>query len=133
LLSDPAAINRGAKQYVNGNAFGLPALGTNGVYRLPYLPGPGYFDTDLTLAKRFRISEKTSMQLRGAAFNFINHANSSFTSVAPQGFTLNYNITANGADANQILAGARNQYSQFGYAPLREGRRIMELGLRFDF
>jgi hypothetical protein len=37
--------------------------------------------TDLTLAKRFAVTEKTSFQLRAAAFNVINHGNNSFTSV----------------------------------------------------
>ena len=73
--------------------------------------------------------------MRVAAFNVLNHANNSFTSVNLANYTINYSQVSNATDVNSALqssnAGATNP--QFGYAPLREGRRIMELGLRFDF
>jgi hypothetical protein len=132
LIGDPRA-GRGVHQYINGSAFGLPALGTNGAYKLGYLPGPSFFNTDITLAKRFRVTDKTGLQFRAAAFNFLNRANRSFSGVQPQNYQLaNYNVTGTGG-LNQILSAARNPNSQFGYAPLREGHRILELALRYDF
>ncbi|NYF78652.1 TonB-dependent receptor [Granulicella arctica] len=121
-------------QYVNGNAFSLPELGTDGAYRYGHLPGPGFFNSDLTAAKRFELSHGTSVQLRVAAFNFINHANNSFTSVNSNNYTLQFSQNSTTTTVNQALLnsiGSAN--TQFGYAPLREGRRIMELGLRFEF
>jgi hypothetical protein len=132
IVADPKAFT-GKHQFVNPNAFGLPTLGTNGAYRYGFLPGPAYFDTDLTLAKRFRITDTTSFQLRAAAFNFINHANSSLSSVIPQSYTLNFNQNVTSTNVNQVLANSRSQYPQFGTVPLKEGRRIMEVALRFDF
>ncbi len=126
----------GSHQYINGSAFALPALGTNGDYRLPFLPGPGFFNADLTASKRFKITEGLSSQLRVAAFNVLNHANNTFTQVNQANYTLNYSQTSNATDVNTALLSANGGPStnpQFGYAPLRIGRRIMELGLRFDF
>ena len=132
LVGNPGA-GRGTHQYVNGNAFGVPSIGTNGSYRYGFLPGPGFFNTDATAAKRFQTSEKTSVQLRASAFNFINHANNSFTSVDPTGYTLNFNQQTPQTSVSGGLNGDRNVNANFGSAPLREGRRIMELALRFDF
>ncbi len=133
LVSDPGQKTQ-QHQYLNASAFSLPTLGSNGVYRYGFLPGPGFFNTDLTAAKRFRVTEGSSVQLRVAAFNFINHANNSFTPVNTQNYTMNFSQTSNATDVNQALQSANaSSNNQFGFAPLKEGRRIMELGLRFDF
>jgi hypothetical protein len=132
LVGNPSA-KRGSHQYINGNAFAVPSIGTNGAYRYGFLPGPGYFNTDLTVAKRFAITEKTSVQLKAAAFNAINHGNNSFTNVRSNDYTLNFNQSTPQTNANAGLNNDRNINTTFGSAPLREGRRIMELALRFDF
>ena len=49
-----------------------------GVYRLPYIHGPAYSRHDLTLLKNFQVKEKQNLQLRLAAFNFVNHPLTSF-------------------------------------------------------
>jgi hypothetical protein len=128
------ATDKSKHQFVNSSALGLPGLGTNGPYRYGFIPGPGFFDSDLTAAKSFHITEGSSIQFRVAAFNFINHANNSFTSVNTSNYTLNFSQTVNTANVNQALLGTNaSSDTQFGYAPLKEGRRIMELGLRYDF
>lgn len=74
------------------------------------------------------------MQLRAAAFNFVNHANNSFTAVNNANYTLNFSDTVNTPDVNQALLGTNGSTNpEFGYAPLKQGRRIMEVALRFDF
>jgi hypothetical protein len=134
LIGDPTATHKGQQQYVNGSALSLPALGTNGPPKLGHLPGPGFFDTDLTAAKRFKITDGTSVQLRLAAFNFINHANNSFTAVNQANYTLTVNGNSTANNVNQALTStSASSNPQFGYAPLREGRRILEVALRFDF
>lgn len=135
IIGDPHQKTPGAShQYLNASAFGLPNLGTNGSYRYGFLPGPGYFDSDLTASKRFRVTEGSNVQFRLAAFNVLNHANNSFTQVNQANYTLTYSQTSNVANVNQALAASNaSANSQFGYAPLREGRRILELGLRYDF
>jgi hypothetical protein len=123
--------------FINQSAFSLPAVGQQGPYKFGYLPGPGFFDTDLTAAKRFRVTEGSSIQLKVAAFNVLNHANNSFTSVNVANYTMDVNETANGGSLNQALgsSGVTNGtgVNQFGAAPLRTGRRVMELALRYDF
>lgn len=132
IIASPQ-VHNGQHQYINSAAFGLPQLGTNGAYRYGYLPGPGYFETDLTASKNFAL-KKGSVQVRLAAFNFINHANSTFTAVNNQNYTLNFNGSPSVTDLNQALAMQNgSQNNQFGFAPLREGRRILELSLRYDF
>ncbi len=121
-------------QYINAAAFSLPVLGSNGAYKFGFLPGPGFFDTDITAAKSFRVTEGSNIQLRVAAFNFINHANNSFTAVNSNNYTMNISQTVNVSNLNQALTTANASANpQFGYAPLKEGRRIMELGLRYNF
>jgi hypothetical protein len=137
LVGSPQAVS-GNHQYINPNAFSLPSLGTNGPYKWGYLPGPGFFNTDITAAKRFRVTEGSSLQLRVAAFNFINHANNTFTQVNSSNYTMMINGTANSGTLNNALTSSAVSNgapgaNQFGAAPLRTGRRVMELGLRYDF
>ena len=129
--------NTSAHQYINPNAFALPALGTNGQYRYPALYGPSFLDTDVTAAKQFKIRENSSIQLRIAAFNFINRANNTFTNVNLSNYTVAFNETSQ-ADLNSTLLASRVSNGapgrdQFGTANLKTGRRILELGLRYDF
>ena len=37
--------------------------------------GPGYFDTDLNLNKRFTVTERVKLELGGSFFNILNHPN----------------------------------------------------------
>lgn len=134
IIGRPNQVSRSAKQFINASAFGLPALGTNGAYRYGYLPGPNFFNTDITAAKTFHVHDTQSFQLRVAAFNFLNRANNSFTQVNQQNYTLNFSQTSNVTNINQALTGANAAANpQFGYAPLKEGRRIMEVAIRYDF
>ncbi len=132
LLCNPNS-KTGTHQYFNGACFGLnPTVGVNGVYRLPHIAGPSYFDTDLTLKKGFHIHEGDTIQFSAAAFNFLNHPLTSFTSSVPSELTLNTQTTTAG-DIGQTLSSARSQNADFGTANFKEGRRILELALRFDF
>lgn len=122
----------GSNRFINPGCFGVSTqFGVNGTYRLPFLPGPSFFDTDLTAVKNFKINDHNTMQLRVAAFNFVNHALNSFTPVDPNATVLNF--TSTGSTFANAAATATSQYPEFGTAPLKEGRRILELGLRYDF
>ena len=65
---------------------------------------PGFFDSDLTAAKSFHVTEGSSVQFRVAAFNVLNHANSTFTSVNQANYTLTYNPTSSATNVNQALS-----------------------------
>jgi hypothetical protein len=73
------------------------------------LTGPGYQDVDISIAKKFRISERAALQFQANFFNLLNRANFAI----PQG-----NITS----------------SSFGSSINTVGDpRITQLALRFDF
>ncbi len=52
-----------------------PAVGTFGNIERDSLYGPGLVNTDLSLAKKFAITEGTSIQFRADAFNIFNKVN----------------------------------------------------------
>lgn len=129
LTCDPTAGLR-SHQYVNANCFALPpTIGQNGLYRLPYLHGPAYTQSDLTASKAFKLSETRNVQFRFAAFNFLNHANTSFTESFPTQTTLNFTNNS----PSGTLANSTNQNADFGTAPLREGRRVVEMAIKVNF
>ncbi len=119
-----------AHQYINGACLGVPAIGTNGVAILPYLHGPAFFSSDLTLEKGFAVGGERKIRLRYAAFNFLNHPLNSFGTGYASQTTLNLSdLSANGTTATAAYSPA----SGFGFAPLTIGRRVSEVSLRFDF
>ncbi len=130
LTCNPA-LHTKPNQYVNAACFQLPQIGHNGPFNFPYIHAPAYFDTDLTLAKSFGLGEGRNLQFRFAAFNFLNHPLTSFTTSFPQQIALNLsNPTPGGEAANPALA---TPQAGFGIAPLREGRRVVEVAAKFNF
>jgi hypothetical protein len=122
-----------AHQYVNGSAFSLAPLGTQGQYNYGNLRGPAYFNTDIALRKQFKLADKQSLQLRVAAFNFINRANYTFSNLFTGGYSLNFSQAQNGPDINSDLAASTNQNANFGFAPIRTGRRVAEVSVKYVF
>jgi hypothetical protein len=120
-------------QYVNGAAFSLAPLGTQGQYNYGNLRGPAYFNADIALRKQFNMADKRSLQLRVAAFNFVNRANYTFSNLSPGGYSLNFSQAQNGLNVNSDLAASTNQNANFGYAPIRTGRRVMEVSVKYVF
>ncbi len=120
----------GHNQYLNGACFGLPQLGTNGRYILPYAHGPAFFDSDLTVEKGFSMGGDRSLRLRIAGFNFLNHPLHSFGTGYASQTTLNLSDTSS---TGTISSAAYNPASGFGYAPLKLGRRLMEVSAKFNF
>jgi hypothetical protein len=115
---------------VNGACFGLPNFGTNGQYILPYMHGPKFVDSDLTLERGFGLGENRSLNLRIAGFNFLNHPLNSFgTGYASQTTLVLSDTTPTGS----LSSAAYNPASGFGYAPQKLGRRLMEVSAKFTF
>ncbi len=56
-----------------GSAFGRPAVGTYGNMARGALIGPGYWNVDASLFKRFKFTDHTNMELRVEATNVFNH------------------------------------------------------------
>jgi hypothetical protein len=64
------------KQYFDPSAFSVPAQNTWGnMNRNDSINGPGFWNVDLSLAKRFRVAGHVTAELRADAFNAFNHAN----------------------------------------------------------
>jgi len=120
-------------QYVNGSVFRLPTLGTNGPTSYGTLRGPLFFNSDLTMSKQFKMRNAGTLQLRGAAFNFLNRANYTFSSLYPGGYSMNFTQTSTSTDLNQDLSNATNTQPNFGSTPIRTGRRIMEVSVKYQF
>ncbi len=68
-------ITGNPNQFFNPNAFAVPANGTYGNVGRNSFTGPGLTALDLSLTKTTRLTERLSLQLRGEAFNILNHAN----------------------------------------------------------
>ena len=122
--------NLGSHEYLNASCFGLPATGTNGVYIEPYAHGPAFFDSDLAIEKGFGLGEGRNLHLRIAGFNFLNHPLNSFgTGYASQTTLLLSNTSPNATPTSATYVPS----GQFGSAPQKLGRRLMEVSARFSF
>ncbi len=122
--------NRASHQYLNPACFALPELGTNGVYIEPYAHGPAFFNTDLSLEKTFGLGEGRRLRVRYAAFNFLNHPLNSFGTGYASQTTLQLSDTSvTGSPATATY----NPADGFGSAPLKLGRRLSEVSLKFEF
>jgi hypothetical protein len=133
LTCNPAS-KVGPHQTINSACFSLPsAPGIQGQYTFPYIHGPAYTESDLTATKTFKIRESSNLQFRVAAFNFLNHANTSFNNADVNGNETTLNLSNNTPTTAENSATLSPSTKNFGYTPLREGRRIMELSLKYNF
>ena len=106
-------------QYFTTAQFGLfsvPVAGSTGNTGRNTFRGPGYFDTDLSLVKRFRIREGMNVTFRAEAYNLLNTVNFSTPGV-------NLQTPATFGVISSTPVGASNQ----------SGARILQGALRFDF
>jgi hypothetical protein len=74
LGGDPYAANKGPGQWLNPAAFGVPAAGTYGNAGRNRFRGPGLWQADLGIAKRFKITERFNLDFRTEMFNLFNRA-----------------------------------------------------------
>jgi hypothetical protein len=138
-----------AHQLMNLSCFSAPTVGTQGDRQIhPYLTGPVYDDSDLTVYKTFNITERQNVQIRAAAFDFMNHSLwgstggnllSLYYSTSDGGHTFTPNANVYSGDgvsltgtcgAGTSVWGCENQKAPFsgaGYA------RIIELSVKYNF
>jgi hypothetical protein len=116
-------------QYINGACFSLPQIsGANGPFIYPYIHGPGYFQSDLTVKKVFHFTDRQLLEVSGAAFNFLNHPLATFSNIAPTEEQLDF-VNDNNYDPTQAVQGN----GTFGTTNFKTGRRIMEISLKYSF
>jgi len=137
LTCNPAKGITGSDQFANPNCFGpAPAGQLGNAAHMPYLAGPMFWNTDLTLLKNVKITERQSLQFRIAAFNFLNHDLLSFTNN-------DSNLKLGLNDLGQVITGTScpatsggtscTSPSTFGKATYHVGGRLLELGVKYSF
>lgn len=94
--------------------FTFPAAGTVGTSGRNGFRGPKYFDVDMSLVKRFKVTERQSFTFRAEAYNALNNPNWTNPSVS-----LNSSSTFGQIGGTTGPAGTSN--------------RTMQLSLRYDF
>ncbi len=67
------AANQTINNWFNPAAFALPANGTWGNLGRYIANGPGLYEIDSSLQKRFRLTERLGLNFRAAAYNLFNH------------------------------------------------------------
>jgi len=67
------AANQSINNWFNLAAFSAPANGAWGNLGRYVASGPGAYEIDSSLQKRFRITERLAFQFRASAFNLLNH------------------------------------------------------------
>ncbi len=98
--------------------FTSPCLGCLGNLGRNTFVGPGYWESDLTLSKNFKLTERFNLKFDTAAFNVFNRAN----------FVL---ATAGGYGHNNIASGIFGEAG--GTSTGNIGPRIMQFGLKLSF
>jgi Carboxypeptidase regulatory-like domain len=68
-------IEGGPNQYFNPNAFLQPLPGTYGNVGRNTLQGPNLYETDLSVSRRFSVTERLGLQFRGEIFNLFDRVN----------------------------------------------------------
>jgi hypothetical protein len=89
-----------------------PAPGTLGNFPINSLDGPSYFNFDMSLIKRIRITERVRFELKATAINLLNHPNFVFPVNSTGGGTnlLNFDSTTFG-----LVTVQRNTSRQFNF------------------
>lgn len=119
VTCDPTA-NLKEHQYINGNCFAIPTqIGQNGPTTLPVIYGPAFFNSDLGLFKNFQIKEKMKLQFRATGYNFLNHPLWTFNAT---------NLTLGYSGSTGLL-----NSPTFGYVTQKQGRRTIQLAVKFIF
>lgn len=73
-FSGPIILGR-PNRYFDPNAFVVPPNGTYGNVGRNAFTGPGLASVDISIIKNLHLSERLNLQLRGEAFNILNHPN----------------------------------------------------------
>ncbi len=121
LISCDPSGGSGSRQYINGSCLSLPTVpGVNG----PTVPvpvyGPSFMNFDLGLFKNFQISESKKIQFRFNGYNFLNHPLWTFV---------------NGSNNTKLAFSDPRTITNpaFGITTEKQGRRIVQLALKFYF
>ena len=119
VLQNTLCSNPTASCWINPAAFALPALGTLSTMNRGQIPGPDFWQLDMSITRTFRITERQKLQLRGEVFNLTN---SFRAGVAPPSLTA-------GSPGVSLALGALN----FGQITSALDPRILQLAMKYVF
>jgi hypothetical protein len=131
LTCDPSAgLEHG--QYVNGDCFTLPAVGglENGPINMPYMHGPVFTNSDLSVRKSFKLNERQAVQFSVSAFNVLNHPLPSFNNDDDHNIRAQFGTDGQFNAPTQLSNGSLIRY---GMPYMKRCRRIMEFTARYSF
>jgi hypothetical protein len=121
--------------WLNPAAFTVPKPGTYGNLQRGALHGPGYVQTDVTLAKRFPIRESMNVEFRAEVYNLFNHTNFQ-NPIATLGTGLGA-TTQPGMPYSAATAGAGGRFGQYNQTVSRTvgtgTNRQIQFALRLNF
>jgi hypothetical protein len=132
VVNEPVTYTVGGKsysgvRYLNPACFAPAADGTAGTTNMPYLPGPKFVNSDLSLAKNFKLTERQRLQFKLQMFNFLNHPLQSFQ-IGDNNLAMKFD--ADGTMKNPTGGASINT---FGVANYQFGHRTLELMLKYSF
>jgi hypothetical protein len=123
VICDPRS---GGGKYFNPACFAPPStFGQNGTVIWPYIKGPGYIDSDLSIYKNFNFKEHQQLQFRMQTYNFLNHPNADLT--------LNNSDIALSFNHNNVIAQTNQNTLTTGNALNTGGRRVLMFSLKYVF
>src|SRR5580700_8640364 len=131
-------------QRFNPSCFTPPAYGQQGLYNMPYMRAPNYWDNDLGVYKDFHFNETRYLQFRVSATNWLNHPLRQF-GLANNGdeqisFIGTQNATCSGCvDSSgnplqvQYLSPTNTNTTTTGTPAFKTGARFVTLATKFYF
>ena len=114
-------------QYFNPACFAPETtIGQQGNYIWPYIKGPAYFNSDLSLYKNFQFKEHQNIQFRFQAYNFLNHPLPQFSTGGAPDVNLSFNN-------NNYLSMTNVNKDTTGTPMYTVGRRVIMMSLKYNF
>ena len=122
-------------RFLNPAAFAMPAPGTYGNLARNALKGPTFNQFDLTLQKRFKLTERTNIEFRSEIYNLLNKANFSNPPT-----TLPSNLGSSATSQQPNTPYSTTNVGQFSVINATVGRTVglgtnrqIQLALRLNF
>src|SRR6266567_139985 len=103
IVSDPHVSSPGKKQWFKTSAFAPAAQYTFGNSNIGDVEGPGFFQLDSSLSKKFYFGEERFVQFRWEAFNLFNNVNLN-----------NPDQNVNDSNLGKVFGSGTARYMQFG-------------------
>jgi hypothetical protein len=112
-------------RHINPAAFSLPAPGEQGNLSRGTVRGKAINNTDFSLAKNWKVTERYGLQFRTEFFNLFNHPNFVGFNTAGAGLDFEGNINSPNY--------GRPKNSAFGTLNATQSHREIQFGLKFTF